>query len=47
MLPNLVRAATKEPVQHIRDWFHLSMRMRPVEQMLCPNGLGDIILVID
>ena len=33
-LPNLVRAATREPVRHILDWFHLSMRMRPIEQML-------------
>jgi hypothetical protein len=33
VLPNLVRAA-REPVRHILDWFHLSMRMRPVEQML-------------
>ena len=34
VLPSLVRAATKEPVRHILDWFHLSMRMRPIEQML-------------
>jgi hypothetical protein len=34
VLPNLVRAATREPVRHILDWFHLSMRMRPIEQML-------------
>ena len=27
-------AATREPVRHILDWFHLSMRMRPIEQML-------------
>jgi hypothetical protein len=33
-LPNLVRAATGEPVRHILDWFHLSMRMRPIEQVL-------------
>ena len=33
-LPNLVRAATEEPVRHILDWFHLSMRMRPIEQVL-------------
>ena len=33
-LPNLVHAATSEPVRHILDWFHLSMRMRPIEQML-------------
>ena len=33
-LPNLVRAATREPIRHILDWFHLSMRMRPIEQML-------------
>jgi hypothetical protein len=33
-LPNLVRAATGEPVHHILDWYHLSMRMRPIEQVL-------------
>ena len=33
-LPNLVRAATGEPVRHILDWFHLSMRIRPIEQVL-------------
>ncbi len=33
-LPNLVRAATREPVRHILDWFHLSMRMRPIEQVI-------------
>ena len=33
-LPDLVRAATGEPVRHILDWFHLSMRMRPIEQVL-------------
>ena len=33
-LPNLVRAATGEPVRHILDWFHLSMRMRPIAQVL-------------
>jgi hypothetical protein len=34
VLPNLVRAAARQPVRHILDWFHLSMRMRPIEQML-------------
>ena len=34
VLPNLVRVATREPMRHILDWFHLSMRMRPIEQML-------------
>jgi hypothetical protein len=33
-LPALVRAATKPPVRHILDWFHLSMRVRHVEQAL-------------
>ena len=33
-LPNMVRAATGEPVRHILDWFHLSMRVRPIEQVL-------------
>lgn len=31
-LPALVRSATKAPVQSIIDWFHLSMRVRHVEQ---------------
>jgi hypothetical protein len=31
-LPALVRSATGGPVQHILDWFHLSMRVRHVEQ---------------
>jgi hypothetical protein len=29
-----MRAATREPVRHILDWFHLSMRMRPIEQVI-------------
>src|ERR1700722_3440014 len=33
-LPNLVRAATGGPERHILDWFHLSMRMRPIEQVV-------------
>jgi hypothetical protein len=33
-LPNLVRAAIGEPVRHILDWFHLSIRMRRIEQVL-------------
>jgi len=33
-LPNLVRAATREPVHYMLDWFHLSMRMRPIEQVI-------------
>ncbi len=32
-LPTLVRAATGEPVRHILDWSHLSMRVRPIEQV--------------
>ncbi|MDO9714529.1 ISKra4 family transposase, partial [Paracraurococcus lichenis] len=35
-LPALVRAAAKAPVEPILDWFHLSMRVRHVEQVL--NG---------
>ena len=42
LLPNLVRAATREPVRHILDWFHLSMRMHPVEQMLLGLSGRDI-----
>ena len=33
-LPALVRTATKVPVELILDWFHLSMRVRHVEQAL-------------
>jgi hypothetical protein len=37
-LPALVRSAAKAPVESILDWFHLSMRVRHVEQALV--GLG-------
>jgi hypothetical protein len=33
-LPALVRSAAKAPVEPILDWFHLSMRVRHVEQAL-------------
>jgi hypothetical protein len=33
-LPALARAATQAPVESILDWFHLSMRVRHVEQAL-------------
>jgi hypothetical protein len=33
-LPALVRSATGGPVEHILDWFHLSMRVRHVEQAM-------------
>ena len=33
-LPALVRSAAKAPVESILDWFHLSMRVRHVEQAL-------------
>lgn len=33
-LPNLVRAATGEPLSHILDWWHISMRVRHIEQAL-------------
>lgn len=33
-LPNLVRAATGEPISHILDWWHISMRVRHIEQAL-------------
>jgi hypothetical protein len=33
-LPALVRSATGGPVEPILDWFHLSMRVRHVEQIL-------------
>jgi len=39
-LPALVRSATGGPVQHILDWFHLSMRVQHVEQVM--HGLCDL-----
>jgi hypothetical protein len=33
-LPNLVRTATGEPIRHILDWWHISMRVRHIEQAL-------------
>jgi len=33
-LPALVRTATGGPVEHILDWFHLSMRLHHVEQVM-------------
>jgi len=33
-LPALVRSATGGPVEHILDWFHLSMRVHHVEQVM-------------
>ena len=40
-LPALVGAAARAPVTHILDWFHLSMQVRHVEQLvqgLCALG---------
>ena len=34
-LPALVRSATGGPVELILDWFHLSMRVHHVEQVMC------------
>ena len=34
-LPALVRSATGGPVECILDWFHLSMRVHHVEQVMC------------
>ena len=33
-LPNLVQTAINEPVIHILDWFHISMRIRHIEQSM-------------
>jgi len=33
-LPALMRSATGGPVEHILDWFHLSMRVHHVEQVM-------------
>lgn len=32
-LNNLVKAAVKSERRSILDWFHISMRLRPIEQM--------------
>lgn len=34
-LPNLVRYAVGEPVHHILDWWHISMRVKHVENAVC------------
>jgi len=34
-LPALVRSATGGPVEPILNWFHLSMRVQHVEQVMC------------
>ena len=31
-LQSIVLTATRQPVTHILDWFHLSMRLRHIEQ---------------
>ncbi len=33
-LPALVRSATGGPVEYVLDWFHLSMRVHHVEQVM-------------
>lgn len=33
-LPNLIRSAIGGPVEHILDWFHISMRIRHVEMAM-------------
>jgi hypothetical protein len=32
-LGNLVVAAAGKPTERVLDWFHISMRLRPIEQM--------------
>jgi hypothetical protein len=32
-LQNIVLSATRQPVTHILDWFHLSIRLRHIEQV--------------
>jgi hypothetical protein len=41
-LPSLVRAAAREPVRHILDWFHLLMRIRPIQQILLGLANQDV-----
>jgi hypothetical protein len=32
-LGNLVGAAAGKPTERVLDWFHISMRLQPIEQM--------------
>ena len=32
-LSNLVDAAAGKPTERVLDWFHISMRLQPIEQM--------------
>jgi hypothetical protein len=32
-LGNLVGAAAGKPTERVLDWFHISMRLRPIEQV--------------
>jgi hypothetical protein len=34
-LSNLVDAAAEKPTERVLDWFHISMRLQPIEQMSC------------
>lgn len=34
-LTNLVSGATEKKAHRVLDWFHISMRLRPIEQMSC------------
>jgi hypothetical protein len=40
-LSNLVNAATEKTTHRVLDWFHISMRLRPIEQMA--PGIASIV----
>jgi hypothetical protein len=40
-LSNLVNAATEKTTHRVLDWFHISMRLRPIEQM--SPGIASIV----
>jgi hypothetical protein len=44
-LSNLVNAATEKKTQRVLDWFHISMRLRPIEQM--SPGIASIVVDAD
>ncbi len=42
-LPALVRSVTGGPVEHILDWFHLSMRVQHVEQVMSSRSCKALV----
>jgi hypothetical protein len=39
-LSNLVDAAVEKPTERVLDWFHISMRLQPIEQMSCKIAMA-------